>query len=166
MKWVRIIIAIGFVGVLAYYSFHPLPDFALKIGDTLLPVSKEEKEVRDVFAHYTALLMRGDTLCENIYMPNAAFQVVDTGPHGDPRGRAVTPTQHRTLMQQILARIRAGELHFHFSDVQCRELPDGKVRLSCKEFINDGPGEHLSMVFVSTAPQRWAVSEETRHFGP
>jgi len=161
MKWVRILVAVGFVGALVYCYFVPPPDFVRKLSEELLPVTKEEKEVRQVFTRYTDLLARGNPQSESIYMPNAAFQVVEADPHGDPQGRALTAAQHRTAVQQFLARIRAGQIRVRFADVQCRELPDGKVRLSCKEYVNGGAAELVSMVFVSTARQRWAVIEET-----
>lgn len=161
MKAVRIVIAVCFVAALVYYYFHPLPDFVHRATATLLPVSKEEKEVRGVFARYADLFMRGDPLCEGIYMPNTTFQLVETTPHGDPHGRALTPAQHHLALHEVLVRIRDGQFHIRFAEVQCRELPDGKVRLTCKELLNNGRTEHLSMVFVNTGPQHWAVSEET-----
>jgi len=161
VKAVRIIIAVGFVAALVYYYFNPLPDFVHRATATLLPMSKEEKEVRSVFTHYTDLFMRGDPLCEGIYMPNATFQVIETTPHGDPHGRALTAAQHRLALHEVLARIHDGQFRIRFAEVQCRELPDGKVRLTCEELLNNGRTEHLSMVFVNTGPQRWAVSEET-----
>jgi hypothetical protein len=127
---------------------------------TLLPASKEEKEVRAVFTRYADLFMRGDPLCEGVYMPSATFQAVETA-HGDPHGHILPAAQHRLALQEVLARIRAGQFRVRFAEVQCRELPDGKVRLTCKELQNNGRTEHLSMVFVNTGPQRWAVSEET-----
>jgi hypothetical protein len=161
MKAVRLLIAVGFVAALVYYYFNPLPDFVHQAAATLMPVSKEEKEVRGVFTRYADLLMRGDPLCEGVYMPNSTFQLVDATAHGDPRGRALTTSQHRLALQEILARIRGGQLRIRFAEVQCRELPDGKVRLTCNEILNNERSEHLSMVFVNTAPERWAVIEET-----
>jgi hypothetical protein len=161
MKWLRIVIAVIFVGVLVYYYLHPLPDSVHHAAATILPVSKHEEEVRGVFASYTELLTRGDPQSEAVYLPDAKFLLVVTDPQGKRHQKSMTAAQHRVTTQQILPQIKAGQIRLRFADVECRELPDGKVRLSCTTYLNDGPPERISMVFVSTAPGRWAVSEET-----
>jgi len=164
MKWFRIVVAVVFVGALVYYYFNPPPDSVQDVMATILPVTRHEQEVRSVFASYTDLLMRGDPQCEAIYLPDAKFLLVLPDAKGKRHQKSMTAAQHHVTSQQILPQIKAGELKLRFADVQCRELPGGKVRLSCTTYLNDGPPERVSMIFVNTAPQRWAISEEAHRF--
>ena len=161
MKWFRIILAFACVGALVFYYFNPLPDFIRTIGATILPASKPEEEVRGVFTRYSDLIAHGNLRSEAIYMPEAKFLIVSNDPRGHRRAQSITAAEHRAASQQILAQIRSRQIRVRFENVECRELPGGIVRLSCTTYLNDGHPEWLSMIFIKTAPQRWAVTEET-----
>jgi hypothetical protein len=159
MKWVRISLFV-LLGALGYYFHSALQDFAKGLSTNFLRETKREKEVHKVFANYTELISHGDPRSENVYLPNAVVRMASADAHGHLRQITETGTDHRAVSLVILPRLRSSQARVRFEDVLCRELPDHKVRVTFAAYVNDGPADQVSMLFVNTAPQRWAVAEE------
>ena len=159
MRWLRVFIVV-IAGALAYYYRSPLQDYFGGVPTNFLRATKREEEVKKVFVNYADLFIRGDPRSENIYLPNATLQVLGKDAHGLRRPVSETPSEHRAAILGVLPKLRSGQWKLSFADVQYREQTDGKVRVTYAAPVNGGPAEQVSMLFVNTAPQRWAVAEE------
>lgn len=159
MKWLWVILLV-IAGALAFFFREPLQTHGSRLIAQYWPSSAHEKEVREVFANYTNLFTHGDPRSERLYMQNTVFRVSGTNREGRYIERDVTEDIHRIRVGQFLAQVRAGKLQVQLEDVRCHELDDGKVRVDFVSRISGQPQEKNTMVFVNTAPRRWAVIEE------
>jgi hypothetical protein len=159
MKWVRISLFV-LLGAVGYYFRSSLQEFVNGLSTNFLRETKREKEVHKVFTNYAELITRGDPRSEFVYLPNAIVRMESADAHGHRRQITETATDRRAASQVILPKLRSSQARLRFEDVQCRELPDHKVRVTFAAYFNDGPADQVSMLFVNTAPQRWAVAEE------
>jgi hypothetical protein len=160
MRWLWIPVIL-FSGVAGYLFRAEVAAFIHGMPDNLLRETKREKEVRKVFDAYARLVAQGDPRSENVYLPDARVVYHRGEASAHAKEVPVTMAEYRGKIDALLAKIKAGKGAIRFTEVQCREIAQGGVQVSCSASVDGAPTERVEMVFVNTGPQRWAVAEET-----